>query len=44
MNTGEDTQGLRKIMDLTRLISMTILILHIYLTCYRVSVSASSIA
>ena len=35
MNTGEDTQGLRKAMDLTRLISITILILHIYLTCYR---------
>ncbi|MCX2492629.1 YWFCY domain-containing protein [Pedobacter sp. PF22-3] len=35
MNTGEDTQGLRKIMDLTRLISITILVLHIYLACYR---------
>jgi len=35
MNTGEDTQGLRKILDLTRLIGLTILILHIYLTCYR---------
>lgn len=35
MYTGEDTQGLRKIMDLTRLISIIILILHIYLTCYR---------
>jgi hypothetical protein len=35
MNTGEDAQGLRKIMDLTRLISITILVLHIYLSCYR---------
>ncbi|MGM9475192.1 conjugal transfer protein MobC [Pedobacter sp. GSP4] len=35
MNTGEDTQGLRKIMDLTRLIGMIILVMHIYLTCYR---------
>ncbi len=35
MNTGEDTQGLRKILDLTRLIGLTILILHLYLSCYR---------
>jgi len=35
MNTGEDTQGLRKIMDLTRLISIAILVIHIYLSCYR---------
>ncbi|KIA90931.1 conjugal transfer protein TraG [Pedobacter kyungheensis] len=35
MNTGEDMQGLRKILDLTRLIGLTILILHLYLSCYR---------
>lgn len=35
MNTGEDIQGLRKILDLTRLISITILCIHFYLSCYR---------
>ena len=35
MNTGEDIQGLRKILDLTRLISIAILCIHFYLTCYR---------
>jgi predicted transcriptional regulator len=35
MNTGEDTQGLRKIIDLTRLISLFILSIHFYLTCYQ---------
>jgi hypothetical protein len=34
MQTGEDTQGLRKIIDLTRTISLTILSIHFYLTCY----------
>jgi len=34
MNTGEDTQGLRKIIDMTRLISVFILAIHFYLTCY----------
>src|SRR6185437_1384808 len=34
MNTGEDTQGLRKIVDLTRLISLFILSIHFYLSCY----------
>ncbi|WP_259070366.1 conjugal transfer protein MobC [Mucilaginibacter sp. X4EP1] len=34
MDTGEDSRGLRKIIDLTRLISGTILILHFYITCY----------
>ncbi|WP_316851585.1 conjugal transfer protein MobC [Pedobacter agri] len=34
MNTGEDTQGLRKIMDFSRLISIFILVLHFYLVCY----------
>src|SRR5476651_486329 len=35
MNTGEDTQALRKIIDLTRLISIVILSIHFYLTCYQ---------
>lgn len=34
MNTGEDTNGLRKIIDLTRWISLFILGLHFYLCCY----------
>ena len=35
MQTGEDIQGLRKIIDLTRLISLIILSIHFYTTCYR---------
>jgi hypothetical protein len=35
MQTGEDIQGLRKILDMTRLISLTILIIHFYITCYQ---------
>lgn len=35
MNTGEDIQGLRKIIDFTRLISIFILAIHFYLFCYR---------
>jgi len=35
MNTGEYEQGLRKIIDLTRLVSITILILQCYYYCYR---------
>jgi hypothetical protein len=35
MDTGEDKQGLRKIVDLTRMISIAILSIHIYLVCYR---------
>ncbi|EHQ26197.1 conjugal transfer protein MobC [Mucilaginibacter paludis] len=35
MNTGEDTQGLRKIIDLTRLISLAILAIHFYIICYK---------
>jgi hypothetical protein len=35
MQTGEDTQGLRKIIDLTRLISVIVLLIHFYLTCYN---------
>ncbi|RQO77814.1 conjugal transfer protein TraG [Pedobacter sp. KBW01] len=34
MNTGEDTTGLRKIMDLTRWISLFVLGIHFYLCCY----------
>ena len=35
MNTGEDIQGLRKIIDLTRLISLLVLAIHFYLCCYQ---------
>lgn len=35
MNTGEDINGLRRIIDMTRLISIAILALHFYLTCYQ---------
>lgn len=34
MHTGENEQGLRKIMDLTRWISIAILLLHFYYWCY----------
>jgi hypothetical protein len=34
MQTGEDIQGLRKIMDLTRLLSMAILAIHFYSYCH----------
>ncbi len=33
-STGENEMGLRKIMDLTRMISIVVLLLHIYFTCY----------
>ncbi|MFD2963940.1 YWFCY domain-containing protein, partial [Olivibacter jilunii] len=36
MNTGEDIQGLRKIIDFSRLISIFILAIHFYLCCYKV--------
>lgn len=36
MNTGENEQGLRKILDMTRLISIIILALHFYYYCYSV--------
>ncbi|MCX2479337.1 YWFCY domain-containing protein [Pedobacter sp. MC2016-15] len=36
METGEDIQGLRKVIDLTRLISVTILCFHFYFICYKV--------
>lgn len=35
MQTGEDIQGLRKIIDLTRFISLFILSTHFYYTCYQ---------
>jgi hypothetical protein len=35
MNTGEDMQGLRKIIDFTRLISIFILAIHFYICCYH---------
>lgn len=34
MNTGEDIQGLRKILDFTRLISISVLCIHFYQVCY----------
>ncbi|WP_295795938.1 conjugal transfer protein MobC [Mucilaginibacter sp.] len=34
MQTGEDIQGLRKIIDFTRLISLSILSIHFYISCY----------
>jgi hypothetical protein len=34
MQTGENEQALRKIIDFTRLLSITILIIHCYLACY----------
>lgn len=33
--TGENEQGLRKIIDLTRFVSILILLLHFYYFCYR---------
>ncbi|RZM18479.1 MAG: conjugal transfer protein TraG, partial [Pedobacter sp.] len=35
MNTGEDIQGLRKIIDFTRLLSIFILAIHFYVSCYQ---------
>lgn len=34
INTGENEQGLRKIIDLTRMISIVLLLLHFYFYCY----------
>ncbi|MBZ4187675.1 YWFCY domain-containing protein [Niabella beijingensis] len=34
MNTNENEMGLRKIMDMTRLISVVVLLLHFYDSCY----------
>lgn len=36
MSTGENEQGLRKITDMTRLMSVVILALHFYYYCYQV--------
>ena len=36
MSTGENEQGLRKITDMTRLISIVVLGLHFYYCCYQV--------
>lgn len=35
MNTGENEQGLRKITDMTRLMSIVVLALHFYFYCYH---------
>lgn len=35
MQTGENEQGLRKILDLTRMISIALLLLHFYYYCYN---------
>src|SRR5580704_16092117 len=35
MQTGENEQGLRKIMDLTRGLSILVLLLHFYYYCFR---------
>lgn len=35
MHTGENEQGLRKILDMTRLMSIVILGLHFYFYCYK---------
>jgi len=35
MNTGENEQGLKKILDMTRFMSMVILALHFYYCCYK---------
>lgn len=35
MHTGEDERGLRKIVDMTRLMSIVVLGLHFYYTCYK---------
>jgi len=35
MNTGENEQALRKILDMTRLIAVIILLLHFYYYCYQ---------
>ncbi len=34
MQTGENIQGLRKIIDFTRLLSLIILAIHVYISCY----------
>lgn len=39
MNTGEDTQGLRKILDLSRMISVFLLAMHFYIRFFQVFVA-----
>src|SRR6478672_13953367 len=34
MHTGENEQGLKKVIDMTRLISIAVLLLHFYHSCY----------
>src|ERR1700680_4277228 len=34
MQTGENEQGLRKIVDLTRMIAIALLLIHFYYYCY----------
>ena len=34
MQTGENEQGLRKILDMTRMLSMTVLLVHFFYYCY----------
>ena len=36
LNTGENEQGLRKVIDLTRMISIAVLLLHFYFYDYKV--------
>jgi hypothetical protein len=33
--TGENDQGLRRILDMTRMLSLSILLIHIYIDCHR---------
>ncbi|GAB2698343.1 conjugal transfer protein MobC [Mucilaginibacter koreensis] len=35
MQTGENEQALRKVIDFTRLLSVCVLIIHVYLCCYK---------
>ena len=35
VNTGENEQGLRAIIDMTRMISIIVLLLHFYYYCYN---------
>ena len=36
MHTGENELGLRKIIEMTRLISIVLLVLHLYFYCYKI--------
>src|SRR5688572_2944075 len=35
MKTGENEIGLKKILDMTRMFSIILLLIHFYITCYR---------